>query len=103
MKVSDFPVFNEMALDIAYTNDMIDRSFSQEDFLKKVEKMMTFFAPKEDFCRLEDWLSLLTEKERYDIVAGDQKDAEHICEHSPCSIYSYRMTNIFKNIFNMYI
>lgn len=93
-----FPGIKKVALEIAYDNGMINRSFTESDFLSKVDEILgsdgVDFA---DLKRIDDWIATLSENEIQVLAAGEHVEMVALS----CTFSHPEHLEIFNEIFEI--
>ena len=98
--MDNYPFIKEAALEIAFDSGMINRSLSEEDFLKGVESCI--FADgifEVDVRALDNWLGTLSKEDRETVACGEHSEMMEIAKRSPKNEVGFPVVGLLDDIF----
>lgn len=93
-----FPGIKKVALEIAYDNGIINRSFTESEFLSKVDEILgSDGVDFVDLKRIDDWIATLTDDEIQILAVGEDVEMTALS----CTFSYPEHLEIFNEIFEI--
>lgn len=100
MKIDAYPKLRAFALDVAYSNGMINRLELECKFLEQCEQAITADGVYTvDLEAVEEWLGTLTPEQLETLSDGDADDIDRLMYESPMTAEGVPVIRVLDDVF----